>query len=379
MNGVIAMHGMDAVRRAARWSAGMWLAAALIALGPAPHARAEVPSLPAIAATNAAQSVSKRTVAVPPLIAAPAAYVDASDSETPDDQTLLDDPAADSNAQDSDSDDLVGDAADAAGDDASNWLTMLGLDQILLPWVGDREMADSPTRPLLIPDNKRVDSVVRYFLTKRRRVLEVGYRRSTRYLSTIRTIFTEAGIPPKLAYLAAVESNYNPIAHSRARAAGMWQFMSFTAKKYGLKVRLPWYDERLDPVYSTRAAARLLAYLHDEYGSWELALAAYNAGEGRVNRAIRRAQQPEGQEDYWTLRRLPRETKGYVPAFFALARIYEDPETYGLDHLEQDPEVELEAIEIDVSTSLAELAKLVDIPYEELRRLNPAWKRGFIP
>ncbi|HEX7927096.1 MAG TPA: LysM peptidoglycan-binding domain-containing protein, partial [bacterium] len=69
----------------------------------------------------------------------------------------------------------------------------------------------------------------------------------------------------------------------------------------------------------------------------------------------------------------------YVPAFFALARIYEDPETYGLDHLEQDPELELEAIEIDVSTSLAELAKLVDIPYEELRRLNPAWKRGFIP
>lgn len=234
-------------------------------------------------------------------------------------------------------------------------------------------------RPLAMANNQRVEALVRYFLTRKRRGVEAGYRRAGRYLPMIRAVFAEAGIPPRLAYLAAVESNFNPLAHSRARAAGLWQFMSFTGRRYGLRIALPWYDERLDPMLSTRAAARLLADLHDAYGSWDLALAAYNAGEARVNRAIRRAGQAEGEEDFWTLRRLPRETKGYVPAFYALARIYEHPESHGLTHLERHAPLHVDAVEIATATSLAELARVTGVAMEELRRLNPAWKRGFIP
>jgi membrane-bound lytic murein transglycosylase D len=252
-------------------------------------------------------------------------------------------------------------------------------DDVAGNWIGEAAPA-SKARPLVVPEHKKVDQVLKYYLTRRRFVLEQGYRRSGRFLPMIQQIFKEEGIPPELAVLAGVESNYNPSAHSRARAVGMWQFMRGTARKYGLRVNLPWYDERLDPVYSTRAAARLLADLHDAFGSWELALAGYNAGEGRVTRAIQRARQPEGEEDFWTLRRLPRETKGYVPSFFALARIYAEPAKYGLDTLEIDaPPVAIEAVKIEQPTTLAELARRLDIAPEDLTHLNPAWRRGVMP
>jgi len=245
-------------------------------------------------------------------------------------------------------------------------------------WIG--EPAPPPKlRPLIVPEHRKVDQALRYYLLKRRFVLEQGYRRSGKYLPMIRQIFAEEGIPPELAVLGAVESNYNPTAHSHARAAGLWQLMVGTARKYGLRVNLPWYDERLDPVYSTRAAARLLADLHDTFGNWELALAGYNAGEGRVTRAIKRAHQPEGTEDFWSLRRLPRETKGYVPTFFALARMYADPAKYGLDDLEQEAPVEIDAVKIEQPTTLQELARRLDMTREDLARLNPAWKRGVMP
>ncbi len=246
-------------------------------------------------------------------------------------------------------------------------------------WIGAAQAQPRPLRPLVVPENRNVERAVRFFLTRKRAVLERGYRRSGRFLPMMQAIFAEEGVPVELAYLAAVESNYNPTAHSRSRAAGLWQFMRGTARKYGLRVHLPWYDERLDPLYSTRAAARLLANLHDIYRSWELALAAYNAGERSVNRAIRRARQPEGGEDFWKLRRLPRETKGYVPAFFALARIYHQPEQYGLDELEQEPALAIEVVRLEVPASLAELARRLELPTAELQRLNPAWRRGVIP
>jgi membrane-bound lytic murein transglycosylase D len=245
-------------------------------------------------------------------------------------------------------------------------------------WVGDPVPAQK-SRPLIVPEHKKVDQVLKYYLTKRRFILEQGYKRSGRYLPMIQQIFSEEGIPPELAVLGAVESNYNPTAHSWARAAGLWQFMRGTARKYGLRVNLPWYDERLDPVYSTRAAARLLADLHDTFGNWELALAGYNAGVGRVARAIQRAKQPEGEENFWTLRRLPRETKGYVPSFFALARIYADPVKYGLNDLEVEPPMTIEAVKIEQPTTLKDLADRIEMSGDDLARLNPAWKRGVIP
>ncbi len=371
------MHGMDARRRAPRnLLAGCLALTAVICTHPG--AFAADPTV--AAATTASQALAAPQLAAPPLTNTTPGP---SEEETAA-MHVLDGgsggvasfPAADEASADEEDE---GTPDPATAQKMSNWMDLAGLARHTASWIGLPSRQDAVARPLVVPDNRRVDSVAKYYVTHRRKALEAGYRRSSRYLPTIRAIFAEEGIPTQLAYLAAVESNYNPTARSRAQAAGLWQFMTFTARKFGLRVHQPWYDERLDPVYSTRAAARLLAYLHDEFGSWDLALAAYNAGEGRVNSAIRRAGQAAGEEDFWTLHRLPRETKGFVPAFFALARIYDDPRSYGLGEIEQEAPMELEPVEIAVATSLAELAKRLQVPLEDLQRLNPAWKRGFIP
>ena len=129
-------------------------------------------------------------------------------------------------------------------------------------------------------------------------------------------------MPSDLFYLAVIESGLNPRAYSRARAVGLWQFMARTGRMMGLK-RTHWIDERRDPIKATNAAARYLNDLFEEFGDWRLALAAYNAGPGRVRRAIARAD----TNDYWQLD-LPRETKNYVPLFMAAAVISQGSTTF---------------------------------------------------
>jgi membrane-bound lytic murein transglycosylase D len=193
----------------------------------------------------------------------------------------------------------------------------------------------------------------------------------------IQDLFQAGGLPPELAYLAIVESNLNPLALSPKRAAGLWQFMPDTAGHFGLRVE-PWYDERLDPVLSTQAAARLLSYLHDRYGNWELALAAYNAGEGRVNRALRRSRSSGDEEDFWNLR-LPLQTRRYVPSFLAVALIYNDLEGHGFAPFEPRSMLKSEDLRGPLATSLHEISLRTGIPVTLLEELNPAWRRGFIP
>lgn len=248
-------------------------------------------------------------------------------------------------------------------------------------WAGPQGIAPGPRtggRPLRLYRNDMVDSLVRYFLEQKRDVLERGWRRSGRYLPMIRRVFRAEGVPEELAYLAAVESNFNPRARSPARAVGLWQFTAPTARAFGLRMHRPWYDERLDPESATHAAARLLAYLYDRYESWELALAAYNAGEARVNRALAHARRTGRAPDYWHLR-LPRQTRGFVPAFLALAAIMEDPAAHGLAGIARDAPLESEGLELDVAATLADLAGRVGVPTEALVRRNPAWQGGLIP
>jgi hypothetical protein len=151
--------------------------------------------------------------------------------------------------------------------------------------------------------------------------------RSGRYVRMMKSILREEGIPEDMVWLSLIESGFNTRAYSRRRAAGPWQFIEGTGKRYGLTINW-WVDERRDPVKSTRAAARYLRDLHEMFGSWSLAMASYNAGENKIKRAIRRT----GSKDYWRLLKtshIRQETKNYVPKFIAARLIAVNPEQYG--------------------------------------------------
>jgi membrane-bound lytic murein transglycosylase D len=181
-----------------------------------------------------------------------------------------------------------------------------------------------------IPLNARVLSFVQLFSGRLKGFLEEGLSRSAQFLPMIQDVFRAEGLPLDLAYVPLVESAFKPSALSRAKARGIWQFMRGTALENGLKH--DWYvDERAEPEKATRAAAQYLKTLHDTFGDWHLALASYNGGPGRVQRAIKRS----GRDDFWklsaTTKYLPRETRDYVPLILAAVIIARNPAQYGLD------------------------------------------------
>jgi membrane-bound lytic murein transglycosylase D len=180
-----------------------------------------------------------------------------------------------------------------------------------------------------------------------------------------------------MAYLALVESGFNTRAYSRRRAAGPWQFISATGKRYGLKVNW-WVDERRDPVKSTKAAARYLKDLYDMFGSWSLAMAAYNAGEGKVRRALRRTR----SRDYWGLlstRYIKRETKNYVPSFIAAKLIATNPEEYGFHDIEYEEDFVFDEVELESPLTLDIVAKCAETKVGKIKELNPELRRWSTP
>jgi membrane-bound lytic murein transglycosylase D len=216
--------------------------------------------------------------------------------------------------------------------------------------------------------NPKVLQLVDAFQTRLRGEFEAGLKRSGMYLPMIRRIFREEGLPEDLAYMAHQESAFKTNAYSRARARGMWQFMSFTGRKYGLKRDL-WRDERCDFEKSTRAAAAYLKDLYARYNDWYLAMAAYNAGEGKIDRAIRGAR----TRDYWAIARtryIRAETKYYVPAILASILIDKSPEDYGFD-VELEEELSWDTIPIEKATDLQVIADAAGSTIERIRLLNP--------
>ena len=216
--------------------------------------------------------------------------------------------------------------------------------------------------------NPRVLAYIEAFQTRLRGEFEAGLKRSGAYLPMIKKTFREAGLPEDLAYMAHQESAFKVNAYSRARAKGMWQFMSFTGRKYGLKSDL-WVDERGDFEKATRAAAMYLKDLHDRYGDWHLAMAAYNAGEGKIDRALARAH----AKDYWALlktRYIRTETKWYVPAILASILIDKSPEDYGFN-VNTDPELEWDMVTVDKATDLQVIADAAGTSLDAIRALNP--------
>ena len=225
--------------------------------------------------------------------------------------------------------------------------------------------------------NKKVLGWLDYYAKRNPESFKKGLERSGQYLPMFRQIFAEAGLPRDLVFMAHVESAYKTTAYSRARAKGIFQFIAATGKRYGLRIDY-WVDERSDPEKSARASAAYMKDLYDEFGDYYLALAAYNAGEGRVRRAVRRS----GSRDFWKIssssRHLRRETRNYVPAILAATMISKDPAKYGIDVDYQDLLV-YESIKVEGPADLRVLAKCAGTDFDTMRRLNPALRRYQTP
>jgi membrane-bound lytic murein transglycosylase D len=200
--------------------------------------------------------------------------------------------------------------------------------------------------------------------------------RGGRYLPAIREAFEAEGLPPELAYVALVESEFRSGAVSGAKAKGFWQFMPATGRRFGL-AQDSWVDERSDTEKASRAAAQYLRHLHDVFEDWNLALAAYNAGEGRVRRAIRR----HGTNDFWELARaraLPRETRDYVPRIQAAILVANAPHRYGfeIDPVAPQP---VDTVQVDGPFALRDVARCTGLDTATLQELNPELMKPATP
>jgi len=225
--------------------------------------------------------------------------------------------------------------------------------------------------------NSKVKSFIRKFTSKHRKKIIKGIKRSGKYMPMIYRMLHKEGLPLDLVYMVAVESNFNVRARSKKNAVGLWQFIASTGRIYGLKINR-WIDERRDPVLATKAAITYLKHLYGIFGDWELAMAAYNTGEGRVKRTIKRAKEKGEIHNFWALR-LPRETRGYVPAIMATAVIYKNPKRYGFGHVLPLSPIDETTVSLTVAFSLEEVAKRSKISFDLLRKKNPALFLGVPP
>ncbi|MFH1851196.1 MAG: LysM peptidoglycan-binding domain-containing protein [Candidatus Neomarinimicrobiota bacterium] len=221
--------------------------------------------------------------------------------------------------------------------------------------------------------NKKVEQAINFFQTKGRDQFAVWLSRYALYHDMVVEILAEYSLPEELIYLSLIESGMNPKAYSRANAVGMWQFIYSTGKNYGLQ-RTWWVDERRDPVKATRAAAVHLQDLYSLFDDWYLALAAYNAGPARIQRAVRLHQ----TNDYWQLYSLPRETRNYIPTYLAAAIICREPEKYGFNIPERIT-FAYDEVKLEHSAELAVLANCAGITVAELRQLNPELRQSATP
>jgi len=233
------------------------------------------------------------------------------------------------------------------------------------------------THDLPIPLNDRVLRYVELFQGRLREFLAEGLMRGAQYLPMIQSVFRAEGLPLDLAYVPLIESAFKPTALSRAKARGVWQFMRGTGLENGLAQ--DWYiDERSDPAKATVAAAKYFKTLYRMFDDWHLAMASYNGGPGRMQRAIKASR----RSDFWSLtatsRYLPRETREYVPMILAAVIIAKNPAKYGFDTPAPVPPA-TETVEVPSAVDLRRIAEWASVPVEEIQRLNPELRRWTTP
>lgn len=244
----------------------------------------------------------------------------------------------------------------------------LASSKVSLPYAGDFPLAEHP----------RVDKLLKYYTGNGRRSFGRWLERAGKHIPGIQLVFASEGLPLDLAYLAMIESGFNERAYSWAHAVGPWQFIESTGKIYDLHNDW-WHDERRDIEKSTLAAARFLKDLNRRFkGDWYLATAAYNAGGGRINQAIRKS----GSRDFWDLTEgkvLQNETKNYLPKLLAALTIIRDLDAYGFGDLNFQRPLPFETVILRTTTDLEVIARLGNVDYEELKALNPELKRWCTP
>src|SRR5690606_25703856 len=209
-------------------------------------------------------------------------------------------------------------------------------------------------------------------------IVHVWAKKAGRYAPALREEFGRAGLPKDLIWLSLIESGHNPTIRSSAGAVGLWQFIASSARMYGLTVDR-WVDERLDPARSTQAAIRFLSDLYQRFGSWELAMAAYNMGYAGMSRAI----QKFNTNDFWQLSRyeagIPWETTLYVPKILAIAIVMNNKRAFGIDHVVPDPQERFDTLLVKPGQSLQDVAAAARVSSAELERLNPQLLAGRTP
>lgn len=236
----------------------------------------------------------------------------------------------------------------------------------VLPLLGTEEEAESCDFPLQM--NDQVEYYLDFFTNRHRKTFAKWLARSSRYLPMIKKELAQAGLPEDLAYLPMIESGFNTTVSSRASAVGTWQFMRATGKSYGLEVN-KYVDERCDPVKSTKAAVAYLSNLYKQFDSWHLAVAAYNAGEGKIKRAMKQSD----TDDFWEIAKsqyIYSETKLYVPQLIAAIMIAKDPGKYGFDSIDYDEPLDYETVQVPRGTPIKAVAVACNLPDEEILALN---------
>ena len=238
-------------------------------------------------------------------------------------------------------------------------------------------VSNSPQFDIPVTYNEKVKKWVKYFQTKGKSSLTKWISRSFRYKHFMQQTFRKKGLPEDLFYIAMIESGLSPRAISPAQAVGYWQFIKPTAHRYGLRINW-WLDERRDFSKSTHAAASYLSDLYEMFGSWYLTASAYNMGEGRLKRLIKKHK----TNNFWKLAKqldFPRETKDYIPKIIAAMVIAKSPKLYGFKAIYPMVPHKYEFFQVPGGTDLINLAHFLGINKKELVRLNPELTKGFIP
>lgn len=234
------------------------------------------------------------------------------------------------------------------------------------------EMMDGSFDYTLTPE---IRTLIKNYTTRYKRGSEELLGRTSIYFPLFERKIEEKRLPQELKYIAVIESSLHPYARSRVGAAGLWQFMKSTGRMMGLKVNSV-IDERNDPIKSTEAALDYLSYLHEMFGDWTLAIAAYNCGPGNVKKAIRRS----NSTDFWTLRNyLPRETRKYVPKFMAMSYVMNYYLDHGLEPSDEPLKENPTTAKIFTQVNFRTIANSIDMDLKEIRKMNPAYLKGYIP